>query len=133
MWAFVGPLLKEDNEEASVFRNVPRHNGVEAWRRLAEPINEDKSLVRKTLLPLVNNPKSATSIYDLESKLEEWTTNCRLMLENGGVVPDSEHRRMALLDMLPPELSSHATMQMDSPEISTFTKSRIGRSNIARY
>ena len=71
MWGFLGPLVKDNSEKASVYRNVPRHNGLEAWRRLAEPINEDKSLMQKDLLPLVNNPKGASDIDDLESKLED--------------------------------------------------------------
>ena len=30
LWAFLGTLVKEDAAKASVFRNVPRHNGLES-------------------------------------------------------------------------------------------------------
>ena len=71
MWGFLGPLLKENASQASIFRNVPRHNGLEAWRRMAEPINEDKTLMRKDLLPLINNPKGASNIDDLKQRVED--------------------------------------------------------------
>ena len=122
LWSFIGPLIKENAEKASIFRNVARHNGLEAWRRIAEPINDDKSLMRKDLLPLVNNPRGATTIEDLEAKLEVWNTNCRLMLENGGALPDDESRRVAFIEMLPDELSVHATMRLDDPDFDSFTK-----------
>ena len=77
LWSFIGPLVKEHAEKASVYRNVPRHNGFEAWRRIAEPINDDKSAMRRELLPRVTNPKSAKSIDDLEQCLEDWMTDCR--------------------------------------------------------
>ena len=57
LWSFLGPLVKDHNEKASVFRNVPRHNGLEAWRRITEPINDDKAAMRRELLPKINNPK----------------------------------------------------------------------------
>jgi hypothetical protein len=78
--------------------------------------------MRKSLLPLVNNPKAASSIHDFDQRLEDWATNCRVMIENGGVVPADEARRLALIDMLPPELSSEATMKMDNPEFDSFVK-----------
>ena len=36
----------EDANKASAYRKVERHNGLEAWRIMAEPISEDKSLAR---------------------------------------------------------------------------------------
>ena len=51
LWAFFGPLIKHDVDLKRRFDNVARHNGVEAWRRIAEPINDDKALRRKELLP----------------------------------------------------------------------------------
>ena len=122
MWGFLGPLVKENNDKASVYRNVPRHNGLEAWRRLAEPINADKSMMRKDLLPLVNNPKCATNMEDVEAKLEDWNTNCRLMVENGGEMPSDETRRMAFVEMLPPDIMSHVMMNIDLPGFETFNK-----------
>ena len=89
---------------------------------MAEPINEDKSLMRKDLLPLVNNPKCASNVEDVEAKLEDWNTNIRLMVENGGEMPSDETRRMAFVEMLPPDLMSHVMMNIDLPGFETFNK-----------
>ena len=43
-WALLGPLVATDPSLHSVFANVPRHNGLQAWRRIAEAINEEKIL-----------------------------------------------------------------------------------------
>ena len=59
LWAVLGPLVAGDPSLHSVFANVPRHNGLEAWRRIAEPINEDKILILKDFLPAVTNPRPA--------------------------------------------------------------------------
>ena len=66
------------------FANVTRHNGFEAWRRLAEPINNDKALLRKELLAGVTNPWHASNVDDVEKALREWDTNKRLLIEAGG-------------------------------------------------
>ena len=47
LWALLGGLVKADATTKCAFANVPRHNGLEAWRRVAEPLNEDKALRRK--------------------------------------------------------------------------------------
>ena len=67
----LGGLVKEHADTKRLFANVPRHNGVEAWRRIAEPINDDKALARKDLLPKVTNPRKATSLDDLPKALED--------------------------------------------------------------
>ena len=66
LWAMLNPLLSGDSDRATMFANVPRHNGIEAWRRLAEPINEDKAMVRRDLLASVTNPRGASSIDKIE-------------------------------------------------------------------
>ena len=33
LWALLGLLLAGDSAQAGMFANVPRHNGLEAWRR----------------------------------------------------------------------------------------------------
>ena len=78
MWAMLGPLLKHDPKMAGIYANVPRHNGLEVWRRVATPINEDKAMVRRQLLSIVTNPKPASGIEGIESAIEDWDTNSRL-------------------------------------------------------
>ena len=57
-WALLNPLLA-DSSVSNSFCNVQRHNGLEAWRKLAEPINEDKMMAQKELLASVTNPRPA--------------------------------------------------------------------------
>ena len=57
------------------FANCPRHNGVEAWRRVAEPINDDKIIILRELLRAVTNLRPAKSIDSLSVALEAWNTN----------------------------------------------------------
>ena len=60
--AFLGPLVVGDASKDSMFKNVPRHNGFEAWRQIAIPINEDKVLILQELLPVITNPRPASDI-----------------------------------------------------------------------
>ena len=41
LWAFLSLLVAGDASKDSTFKNVARHNGWEAWRQIALPINED--------------------------------------------------------------------------------------------
>ena len=77
-WAMLNPLLSSDSHQRGMCANVQRHNGLEAWRRIAEPINEDKTHVRRDLLSIVANPKGATSMDGIEAAVETWNTNIRL-------------------------------------------------------
>ena len=121
LWAFLNPLIA-GTSMAVKFANVGRHNGLEAWRKVTEPINEDKQLVRKDLLPLVNNPKGVSALEKVEGAIDDWDTNVRLFQLAGGVVPDNEARRMSLINMLPLELSAHVTMQMGNAEVDSYEK-----------
>ena len=94
--ALLGPLVASDPNLHSVFANVPRHNGLEAWRRIAEPINEDKILILKDFLPAVTNPRPATSLDDLSVPLEAWDANLRLIASAGGVIPSRDQTRLSI-------------------------------------
>ena len=76
--------------------------------------------MRKDLLPLVNNPKAAANIDELELRITEWNINCRLMLENGGTLPDESTKRAAFIEMLPPEVNAYVTMRMEEPDFDTY-------------
>ena len=121
LWSFLGPSVKDNNDKASAFRNVPRHNGL-AWRRIAEPINDDKAAMRRELLPKIHNPKGAKSHDEVEQRLEDWNSNCRLMVENGGESQSDETKRLALIEMLPPEINSYVILHMDEPRYDSFEK-----------
>ena len=66
LWALLGASVK------MTFANVPRHNGFEAWRKISEPVNEDKALARKELVTKVTNPRPAANVDDLSKALEKW-------------------------------------------------------------
>ena len=70
LWVFLGPLVANDANKTSTFKNVARHNGFEACRQIAMPINDDKILILQELLPLISNPKSVTDIH--HSGFEAW-------------------------------------------------------------
>ena len=57
----LGGLIKDEASVKRTFANVPRHNGFEAWRKISEPVDEDKALARKDLLTKVTNPRPAAN------------------------------------------------------------------------
>ena len=121
LWAFLQPLVKHDSSVSGTFANCLRHNGFEVWRRIAEPINEDKAMVRRHLLPLVTNPRGAASVDKIEAAIGEWDTNCRLFAEADGPAQDEQSRRISLVSMLPKEVNAHISMHWDLPEYRTYT------------
>ena len=44
LWALLAALVKNNAEVHLIFRNVPRHNSADAWRRITEPISEGREL-----------------------------------------------------------------------------------------
>ena len=88
LWAFLGPLVAGDASMDSIFANVPRHNGFDAWRRIAEPVNDDKAIVLQELLGPVTNPKGATNMASFTDALKLWETNIRLFTAAGGTAPE---------------------------------------------
>ena len=116
----IGVLVKGDASAKRTFANVPRHNGFEAFRRIAEPVNEDKVLVRKDLLSAVVHPKSATSMDNLQAALEVWDTNKRLF-ESADVLPAPDQQRLALIGLLPPDISSNVIMEIEKPGFEMFS------------
>ena len=73
LWALLGPLVSAESGVHTLFANCPCHDGLEARRRVAEPINDDKILIMKELLP----PRSPTRGRQRASR------TCRLPLERG--------------------------------------------------
>ena len=106
-------LAKVDDDARRIFANVTRHNGFEAWRRLAEPINDDKVLLRKELLPRVTSPRRASKVDDVEKALREWGTTKRLFTEAGGSLPADDLEHVVLVDMTPSGLNVYITMHLD--------------------
>ena len=102
------------------FANVPHHNGFEAWRRIYEPVNEDKALRRKDLLLKVTNPRAASGINDLAKALEDWETSKREFEEADGARQTDDSERLVFLDLIPQEISAHVIMHMDMPGYETY-------------
>ena len=112
LWALLNPLVKESTI-GSMFANVPRHNGLEAWRQLAEPINEDKELLQKDLLPRVTNPKAAATMDKVSDAIRDWDTDLRLFRKAGGVEPTDHAKRITLIRMLPTEIGAYISMHWE--------------------
>ena len=104
-------LVKSDDDARRTFANVSRHNAFEAWR-LAEPINDDKALLRKELLPWVAISRHASNVDDVKKALREWDTSKRLFTDAGGSIPVDDLERLALVDMMPPDCNVHITMHL---------------------
>ena len=120
LWALLGGLVKEDASVKRTFANVPRHNGFEAWRRIHEPVREDKALRRKDLLLKVTNPRAASGINDLAKALEDWETSKREFEEADGARQTDDSERLVFLDLIPQEISAHVIMHMDMPGYATY-------------
>ena len=82
-----GPLVAGNAVVNGVFENVDRHNGLEAWRRIAEPVNDDKALILQELLAPVTNPRGASTLEGFSSALEFWDTKVHLFKASGGKEP----------------------------------------------
>ena len=121
LWAFLGPLVPGDAKKASIYKNEPSHNGLEAWRRIAEPINADKLLILQDLLPAVLNPRAAVDMAGYVQALEDWETNLRLFTTAGGAAPTGDAERLAFVELLPPDVAAHVTLHLDLPAYQEFS------------
>ena len=115
-------LLKEHSHSMRRFRNVPRHNGFQAWLVMTAPINEDKVEVRRELLGAVINPPPASSVEGLEKAMDDWKTNKRLLTEADGKLPDAETMRLAFVAMLWHEVYTYVSLHMDMEEYGSVGK-----------
>jgi hypothetical protein len=113
-----------DGHKTSTFKNVARHNGLEAWRQIALPINEDKVLILQELLPLITNPRSASNIDHYDDAVREWTTNLTLFKEAGGQPPTGDAQRLAFTKLLPHDVAAHVTLHMNLPQYRDFHELR---------
>ena len=121
LWAFFGPLVAGDLKNASIYDNVPRHNGPKAWRRIAEPTHEEQLLILQDLLPAVTNSRAAVDMAGYSSALEDWETNSRLFTTAGGVAPTGGAERLAFVKLLPPDVAAHDKLHIDLPAYREFS------------
>ena len=121
LWAMLNPLVR-DSKVADMFANVPRHNGLEAWRQLSEPVIEDKELLQKDLLPSVTNPKGASTMEGIEQAVLDWDTNIRLFKKAGGIEPSDYHKRITFIRMLPVEVGVYVSMHWEMEAYNTYGK-----------
>ena len=66
--SFLGKGKPSSGRARRISRPSRRRRSFEAWRRMAEPINEDKALQRKALLSKVTNPRAARNADDCAGK-----------------------------------------------------------------
>ena len=84
LWALLAALVQDHPETHLVFRNVARHHGAEAWRRITEPILQGRDLRRKHFQPRVLRPRPAQKVDDIPGALEQWESDYRLFKDSGG-------------------------------------------------
>ena len=122
LWAFFGPLVSGNPVVKGVFENVDRHKGLEALRRVAEPINDVKLLILQELLAPVTNPRGASNLEGFAGALELWDTNIRLFKSAGGREPDGDAKRIAFIKLHPPDVRAHVTLHQDMPQYQDFVE-----------
>ena len=81
-------------------------------------------MLRKDLLPLVTKPKAASDMNDLNAALETWETNRRLFESADGKLPDAEQERLAVIGILPGDLSPNVIMEIAKPGFETYAEVR---------
>ena len=112
LWAMLAALVALDEDASTVFANVQRLNGAEAYRRITEPIIENRDARRQHYQPKVTNPKSAAKLEDVAMAVEHWESDYRKYLESKGTELDDEQRRLILIDILPPDVGVFMTLQL---------------------
>ena len=55
LWALLGGLVKDDSAVKRTFANIPCHDGFEARRRIAEPVNKDTAVFQRDWLSKITN------------------------------------------------------------------------------
>ena len=108
--------MAADAGKDGAFKDVTRHNGLEAWRQIALPINEDKALILQELLPAITSPKLASDITHYDEAIRDWSANLRLIETAGGHPPTGDAQRPAFTKLLPPDVAAHVSLHTDLPE-----------------
>ena len=122
LWAFLGPLVSGNPVVNGVCENIDRHNGLEAWRQVAEPINDDKQLILQELLVPVTNPRGAANLEGFAGALELWDMNICLFKAAGGREPEGDAERIAFIKFLSPDVRAHVTLHEDMPQYQDFVE-----------
>ena len=92
LWALLALITKISDDMTLIFKNVRRHNGAEAYRRLVEPILASTQERRADYQKKTLAPRKAAKINDVIRCMEEWEIDQRLFLENGGIEASDESR-----------------------------------------
>ena len=109
MWKFLNVNLTDSAFE--IFSNVPISNGLDAWRRIMNKVN-DKSPARKDeLLTLINSPGKATKCEDVDKLFESWDTNTRIYRELGGEEVSNDSKKHIMKKIIPQILVYGMIMQ----------------------
>ena len=107
LWAFLSPLVANDASKDSTFKNVALHNGLEALRQIALPINEDKIFILQELLLIVTNPRPAQDINHYDEALRNWNADLRLFARAGGQKLIVDAQKLAFTKLLPHDVFRH--------------------------
>ena len=100
LWALLSTITRASNDMTLVFKNVERHKGAEAYRRLVEPIYASQEERRAEYQKRSLQPRKAKQVGEIGRCIEEWETDYRHFLENGGLAVSDESRRNLLIEIL---------------------------------
>ena len=114
IWNYLNNNLQ--GEALQAFNNVPRMEGLEAWRKMVKMVQGSNDLRRMESKRKIQNPRRAQSLHDFRKAIEEWDTNMRHFVEAGGSNPSYEDKRQTLLEILPNEVQGEVFMRM--PQLS---------------
>ena len=85
----------------NTFRNVPRLQGFEAWRRVVVPLKPKTVARRHAMHTPVHNPPKVARLVDVTDALQRWDHEVAEYLEIGGQDIDEETKIMIALKILP--------------------------------
>ena len=104
--------MRKSNAVSLVFRNVERHNGAEAYRCIVEPILARREDRRAEFEDKMMKPKKAGKVTDIFGSIDQWESDYRQFLENGGKHIDDETPRNLMVCMLPADCHIHVSLHL---------------------
>ena len=99
LWGFLNVSLSGDAWET--FGNVPKGEGLEAWRRVLVDITQKTRSEILDLERAVMHPHQCTTVEQVPMALERWQTAVRAYLDAGGEPLNDERRKGSISKILP--------------------------------
>ena len=102
LWGFLNVNLSGD--AFTIFGNIPRSQGFEAWRKVMKGLNERSTAELMKLETKVLSPPECGSEGQVLMAIEQWEGSLKRYLDAGGEDLSEQRRRGGLLRLLPEKL-----------------------------